>query len=683
MATIFVSPLGGGTGTGASASDAMPFSKLNAAVQAAGPGGTVMLLADKGAYETTGSTVISSGGLPGLPVTVKGVDSFGNAMDVTINGTRDTTWTAGETATGNYVFKLYAGASNIKFEGMDFHNVGMAFQLAGDLSNVTIQNMEGYNVRYFVGNYVGGSSTTATVSGLTIKDVAVHGFSKSVIVLKYDTNNVVIDNVFGDSQYQDGDSFAMGVLLDGTVHDVLIKNSTMMNARASNYTYWNGDGFAAERGVYNLRIENSKAIGNADGGFDLKSSNTVLVDTYAEDNGRNYRLWATAELINPIGVDPRIQGGSSSQVQIWVSSNASVKVTGGYFVDSGSATFVATSDGGALSFIGTNFWHASSAALKIGTGIAGIDTALVNVVAATGTYSVDGEKYLVKVTEPTSPPPPPPSEPIFTPVSKSFTGTSGDDVIAPGTNDHWTVNAGSGNDVVTTLNGNDIVTGAAGNDTISTGAGDDIIKYSGTSNGFDAVAGGAGYDKILATANGTYIGLSKVADIEEISAGGYTGVEIRGSSAADVFDFTNVKLTGISQISAGAGNDTVRGSAGNDKIDGGAGADTLSGGAGADVFDYDNVSHSSVTARDTILDFTQGQDKIDVSSIDASTLLSGNNTFKFIGTSQFSGTAGQLRVDNSDLTKTVVYGDVNGDGVADFAINLAGRFTLSSSDFIL
>src|SRR3954447_21291477 len=42
-ATVYVSPLGSGDLTGSSAENALPFAQLNAAIQSAGAGGTVML----------------------------------------------------------------------------------------------------------------------------------------------------------------------------------------------------------------------------------------------------------------------------------------------------------------------------------------------------------------------------------------------------------------------------------------------------------------------------------------------------------------------------------------------------------------------------------------------------------------------------------------------------------------
>ena len=43
---------------------------------------------------------------------------------------------------------------------------------------------------------------------------------------------------------------------------------------------------------------------------------------------------------------------------------------------------------------------------------------------------------------------------------------------------------------------------------------------------------------------------------------------------------------------------------------------------------------------DQILDFTPGTDKIDLSRIDANSLVAGDQAFNWIGSNAFSGTAG-------------------------------------------
>ena len=676
MATIYVSPLGSGNGSGSSAANAKAFSGLNGAINAAGAGGTVILLADQGVYKTTGSISLSAGGLPGAPVTLRGADSLGNAMDIQIHGTRAPNYSSGMTAVGNDVFRMLDGASNLVFDGFDFYNVQTGFRLGATAQNITIQNMEGDNVRYFINNHISGTSTSATVTGLTIKDVEVHGFSKSVVKLGYNTNNVIIERVYGDSEYQDGDKFAMGVMLDGTVHNVLIKNSTMLNAiaTAATGTYWNGDGFVTERGVYNVRFENTLAAGNADGGYDLKSKSTVLVNVVAEDNGRNFRFWGEIEMINGIGIDPHKRGGSGNQTQIDILNGANVIITGGEFVDSGSGTKVVVNDGtGTVRFNGSEFVHASGGTLKAGSSsVLGLDLNLVRSVSATGFYSTNGEILLGTG-----------SGGGGDPVDKVMTGTSGNDVLAPATNDDWTVSGLGGADSITTLGGSDSVTGGSGDDKILTGGGDDTLRFSGSGNGFDTIDGGAGSDRMVATANGTVIGIRGITGIEAISSNGFSSVSIKGSSASDLLDFSNVSLSGIGSINGGSGNDTISGSGSADVIAGGAGADILRGNGGSDRFDFNKASESPVAGADRILDFQLGLDRVDLSGIDANSQATGNQAFKFLGEAGFTKHAGELRIDRGDPAVTTITGDLNGDGVADFAITLTGQFQLSSGDFLL
>ncbi|WP_262027666.1 M10 family metallopeptidase [Microvirga sp. Mcv34] len=135
---------------------------------------------------------------------------------------------------------------------------------------------------------------------------------------------------------------------------------------------------------------------------------------------------------------------------------------------------------------------------------------------------------------------------------------------------------------------------------------------------------------------------------------------------------------GANQLTGGAGADKLSGLDGADLLNGGFGADTLSGGSGADIFDFKSVKDSASSARDTIMDFVHGTDHIDLRSIDASTTVRGDQAFSFIGGAGFSGHAAQL-----NFSGGVLAGDVNGDKIADFRINIAGISTLTSADFYL
>jgi len=162
---------------------------------------------------------------------------------------------------------------------------------------------------------------------------------------------------------------------------------------------------------------------------------------------------------------------------------------------------------------------------------------------------------------------------------------------------------------------------------------------------------------------------------------------LTGGAGNDTLDGGNGNDTllgggGTNTLLGGAGNDTLIGGAGNDILSGGTGNDTLTGGAGADTFIFTALDVKTYTT-DTITDFTRGQDKLDLSQIDAKTAtITRDDAFTFIGTTAFHHIAGELRYDVANGTATV-YGDTNGDGIADFALILKSITALSATDFIL
>lgn len=144
-----------------------------------------------------------------------------------------------------------------------------------------------------------------------------------------------------------------------------------------------------------------------------------------------------------------------------------------------------------------------------------------------------------------------------------------------------------------------------------------------------------------------------------------------------------------------AGRDTINGGGGNDLIDGGRGQDSMTGGAGSDIFDFDAPGECSLPGtygylfRDLITDFTAGVDDIDVSGMDASSVLAGDNAFTWRGTGTFgTGAEGELRYVKFDRAGTAndytaVFGDTDSDAAVEFQIELRGLVTLGSSDFHL
>src|SRR3546814_4666307 len=95
---------------------------------------------------------------------------------------------------------------------------------------ISIEHVQANNVSRFFDNMASGANASASIIGLTIRDVAVDGYSKGAIRIQYDSNNVLIEDVRGDSQFQDGDNFAIGVHITETAQDVTIDRVAIRNA---------------------------------------------------------------------------------------------------------------------------------------------------------------------------------------------------------------------------------------------------------------------------------------------------------------------------------------------------------------------------------------------------------------------------------------------------------------------
>lgn len=223
--------------------------------------------------------------------------------------------------------------------------------------------------------------------------------------------------------------------------------------------------------------------------------------------------------------------------------------------------------------------------------------------------------------------------------------------------------------------GNNVLNGGAGADALKGGAGNDTYIVDHAGDRVFEVAGG-GIDRVQAS-----VSYALAAEVEHLTLTGTAHLNGTGNALANQM----LGNAGNNVLNSGLGADTLNGGAGNDVLWGGAGADHLTGGAGADLFVFKALSDSAVpvAARDLIADFSRTQgDRIDLRGIDAHEGLGGDQAFRFVGSAAFSASAGELRIDRY-AAQTVVSGDVNGDGRADFAINLTGNHALIASDFLL
>jgi hypothetical protein len=203
---------------------------------------------------------------------------------------------------------------------------------------------------------------------------------------------------------------------------------------------------------------------------------------------------------------------------------------------------------------------------------------------------------------------------------------------------------------------------------------------------------GGGGKFALATVNGvTQLVVNGALDYETRSSYEVTLTASDGDLSAQQ-TFTIAVLDTADVIEGGGGgetltggrtSDTIRAGGGDDILIGGAGGDRLIGGGGADTFVFGSVNHSKPKAFDTITDFKPRQgDIIDLSGIDANKTREGNQSFDFIGRDDFTGRAGELRFEKSH-GRTIVEGDVDGDGNADFILHLLGGINIKEDFLIL
>lgn len=239
----------------------------------------------------------------------------------------------------------------------------------------------------------------------------------------------------------------------------------------------------------------------------------------------------------------------------------------------------------------------------------------------------------------------------------------------------------AGDDHILGLGGHDQLFGGGGADLLEGGLGDDIYQI--FEDLTDTIIDTGGVDTIRATV-GT--DLEDYPEIENLTMViDYSGRPLLGNG----LDNELIDWGGSNRLDGRDGDDYLNAEAGNDVLIGGLGTDFMLGGHGRDRFEFRSVEEigTGETTRDVIWDFKPTADKINLGSIDANEQFTGNQAFQLLAFAEFTGKSGELRwvyEQRADLSAvTLVEGDTDGDGVADFQIELNGRLPMYAADFIL
>ena len=237
---------------------------------------------------------------------------------------------------------------------------------------------------------------------------------------------------------------------------------------------------------------------------------------------------------------------------------------------------------------------------------------------------------------------------------------------------------------------------------------DGVSWFASTPLLYDVAALQSIYGANMATRTGnTVYGFNSTADREVFNlalhpdnvftiwdAGGRDTLDLSGYATPSRIDlhegaFSDAgEMTANLSIAFGARIENAVGGAGADVIVANEVQNRLSGGGGGDVFTFPENDAQAGWLRadgkkmlpDTIGDFLSGQDRIDLSAIDAVRGTQANDAFSWIGAGAFSNTAGQLRGVATE-SHVRIEGDTDGNGIADLVILVSGT-TVLAGDFL-
>ncbi|MHA6261981.1 M10 family metallopeptidase [Arenibacterium sp. CAU 1754] len=244
-------------------------------------------------------------------------------------------------------------------------------------------------------------------------------------------------------------------------------------------------------------------------------------------------------------------------------------------------------------------------------------------------------------------------------------GGSEDDTLDGGKNDDELF-GGRGSDVMSGGTGSDNMAGGLGDDTLNGGDDDDILTGG---DGEDDLSGGSGNDWIR---GGRMNDLLNGGSGSDILSGGDGHDILHGGEDRDVLNGKE----GQDTLYGDEGDDVLNGGDGDDILTGGLGFDRLIGGDDCDVFRFESSNDSLANGRaDQIRDFQAGMDLIDLAGLSTTEFTVGIEN-GFAG----SGCSGYTQETSED---TLIFVDVDGDGNADFEVEVIGVTGLSLDDFLL
>ena len=606
-----------------------------------------------------------------------------------------TTWTIDQLYQ-NKALSLTANADTINLDdgvskninalaGNDYIDAGTGNDtLNGGLGNDTLDGSDGNDIYLFktgdgndtISNYTGtysGQIDTVQFTDINAVDILNMQQVDSNLYIQYATDSsITIDDNFASTNYQidqikfaDGKTYLYSQILVGT------NNAETLSGSASNNLIFGNNGNDSISGGAGDDVLHGNGGGDVlDGGegndsvsyISSEASIAVSLNTsLAQDVGGGAGVDTLLGIENVAGskFDDTLTGSGGDNILYGGEGNDLINGLSGNDTLNGGTGVDTVTYSLATSSISIDLQKTYAQAIG---GNSGTDL-LINI------ENISGSAYADKLTGNSA--------------SNTLNGAAGADTLtgSDGSDIYYVDNAG---DIVSETNA---VTSMGGTDTVYS----TLSSYALTAN----VENG----RIIASSSANLVGNT----LDNVLFAGAGNNVLNGSSGTDTVNYqyataaVNASLAiTTAQATSGSGSDTflnienLSGSAYADKLtgnsasntlNGGIGADSLTGGNGSDTFYFSSLTDLGLgITRDVITDFNNilDKDKIDLSAIDANTVIAGDQSFSLV-TSGFTA-AGQI-----SYNAGIISINTDSDAPAEYEIQLTGiaPTTLTITDLIL
>jgi len=208
-------------------------------------------------------------------------------------------------------------ASGMRVQNCRFFDLGNgAIRIADPVRGLIVEGCEASNMYRFLEDATEEGQAEASLRDFVIRRINATRLERGFLHLRYQSSRGLIEDVTALCKDSGGARYCVGFALDDTAHDITYRRCVAQGFREVTReasSYWNGDGFSDERGNSQIRYVDCRASDCTDGGFDLKSTDVVMINCIARGNKRNFRLWSSGLLQGCESHEPVWRGGSGGK----------------------------------------------------------------------------------------------------------------------------------------------------------------------------------------------------------------------------------------------------------------------------------------------------------------------------------------------------------------------------------